>query len=56
MLGLIGPKINGEIIETEFEYDQGRPVYEFKYVDKKGRVQELYVDARTGILLKDKPD
>ncbi|GBE42404.1 peptidase propeptide and YPEB domain protein [bacterium BMS3Bbin10] len=56
VLALIGPQIDGNIIETEFEYEHGRPLYEFKYVDKKGRVRELYVDARTGVILKDKPD
>ncbi len=56
VLALVGPKIRGEIIETEFDYEDGQPVYEFKYVNIKGRVRELYVDARTGAILKDKPD
>lgn len=56
VLGIVGPQIDGEIIETEFEYEHGRPVYEFKYVDRNGRVRELYVDARTGNILKDKPN
>jgi len=56
VLTLIGPKIRGEIIETEFDYEDGQPVYEFKYVDLNGRVRELYVDARSGDILKDKPD
>jgi len=56
VLALVGPKIKGEIIETEFDYEDGQPVYEFKYVNLRGRVRELYVDARTGVILKDKPD
>lgn len=56
VLAAVGPRINGKIIETEFEYEDGRPVYEFKYVDQNGRLRELYVDARTGVILKDKPD
>jgi uncharacterized membrane protein YkoI len=56
VLAMVRPKIRGEIIETEFEYEHGRPVYEFKYVDRRGRVRELYVDARTGAILKDEPD
>lgn len=56
VLAIIRPRIDGEIIETEFEYEGGRPVYEFKYVDRRGRVRELYVDARTGRILKDEPD
>lgn len=56
ILKLVRPKIDGEIIETEFEYEHGRPVYEFKYVDKGGRVRELYVDARKGTIIRDKLD
>ncbi|RMF03232.1 MAG: peptidase [Alphaproteobacteria bacterium] len=55
ILGRITSRIEGEIIETELEFEEARPVYEFKYVDRKGRVRELYVDARTGAVLKDKP-
>jgi len=56
VLGIVDPQIDGEIIETEFENEDGRPVYEFKYVDRKGSVRKLYVDARTGVILEDKPD
>lgn len=56
ILVLVRPQIDGEIIETEFEYEHGRPVYEFKYVDRSGRVRELYVDARKGTIIKDKQD
>jgi len=56
VLALVGPKIRGEIIETELDYEDGQLVYEFKYVNVKGRVREVYVDARTGAILKDKPD
>ena len=56
VLALVDPQIDGEIIKTEFEYEHGRPVYEFKYVDANGRVRELYADARTGVIIEDKPD
>jgi uncharacterized membrane protein YkoI len=56
ILLLVRPKIKGEIIETEFEYEDCVPVYEFKYIDKNGRVREMYVDARKGTILKDKQD
>lgn len=56
VLTIVRARIDGEIIETEFEIKHGRPVYEFKYVDRQGRVRELYVDARSGTVLKDKPD
>ena len=56
VLAIIGPQIDGEIIETEFEYKNGSAVYEFKYVDRNGRVRELYVDARKGTIIRDKRD
>ncbi|MHA1567165.1 MAG: PepSY domain-containing protein [Alphaproteobacteria bacterium] len=31
-------------------------MYEFKYVDRNGRVREIIVDARTGVVLGDEPD
>lgn len=56
VLEIVRLQIGGEIIETEFDYKQGRPVYEFKYVDGNGLVRELYVNAHTGTILKDKLD
>jgi uncharacterized membrane protein YkoI len=56
ILKAVKPFIRGEIIETEFEVEHGLPVYEFKYVDKSGRVREMYVNARTGKIIKDKLD
>ena len=56
ILKAVRPQIQGEIIETEFEYEDGRPVYEFKYIDPSGRVIEMYVDAKTGKILKKEYD
>ena len=56
VLARVSPQIDGEIIEIEFDTEHGGPVYEFKYVDRGGRVRELYADARTGVILKDKPE
>lgn len=56
ILEMVNAKISGEIIETEFEYEDGIPVYELKYISKKGRVREMYVDARTGEIIEDKLD
>ncbi|VAW15962.1 hypothetical protein MNBD_ALPHA09-1985 [hydrothermal vent metagenome] len=56
VLALVGPQIKGEIIEIEFDYEDGRAVYEFKYVDLTGRVREVYVDAQSGDILSDEPD
>lgn len=50
------PHIKGEVIKTEFEYEDGIPAYEFKYIDRRGRVMELYIDARNGKVLKNEVD
>lgn len=44
--------IKGEIIETEFDIEDGQPVYEFKFITEKGRVREIYINGRTGGLFK----
>ncbi len=56
ILKAVRPRIKGEIIETEFEIEHGIPTYEFKYIDKSGRVREMYVNAKTGKIIKDKLD
>lgn len=52
----VKPRIKGELIETEFDFEDGIPVYEFKYITKSGVVMELYVDARNGKVIKEKID
>ncbi len=52
ILKKVRPLIKGEIIETEFEMEDGIPIYEFKYINKKGHVMEMEVDARTGRVIK----
>lgn len=49
-------RLKGAVIEIEFEYEYGRPVYEFKYVTPQGRLREMYVDARTGEVVRDEED
>lgn len=44
-------QLPGEIIDMEFEYEDGIPVYEFKVIDQRGRLIEVYVNAQTGDLL-----
>ena len=56
ILKAVRPFIQGEIIETEFENEHGIPTYEFKYIDKSGRVREMYVNAKTGKIIKDEED
>lgn len=46
----------GEILEIELDDDDGRLVYEIKYLDSRGRRMEAYVDARTGRILRNGDD
>jgi len=46
----------GEVLEIELDDDDGRLVYEIKFLDKRGRRVEVYVDARTGAVLKREDD
>lgn len=52
VLAIIRPQISGEIVETEFENEDGLWVYELKYIDARGRLVEIYVDAGTAQILK----
>ena len=44
------------IVEVEFDYDDGIPVYEIEYVDEYGRLIEVEIDARNGVVLKQEYD
>ena len=46
----------GRIIEVELEEKHGRYIYEIESVDKKGQVQEMKFDAKSGKLLSSKRD
>ena len=41
-------QVPGEVVGVEFEREHGRWVYEFKVIDTRGRLLEVYVDAHTG--------
>lgn len=56
VLDELRPRIDGEIVATEFERDDGRWLYEIKYIDREGRMIELQVDARTAKVLKAEDD
>lgn len=51
----IEKKTKSEIIYIELEREYGRWVYEFKIVDRRGRLREIYVDATNGKILKSEP-
>lgn len=41
-------KLPGEVAGVKIEQEHGRWLYEFRVVDGKGRLYEVYVDARSG--------
>ena len=47
-LGPGGGKLPGEVAGVEIERERGRWLYEFRVVDAKGRLYEVYIDAGTG--------
>lgn len=49
-------EIAGDIIEIEFERNDGRYVYELEIIDPSGRVVEVEVDARTAEILEREED
>jgi uncharacterized membrane protein YkoI len=48
ILGAVRGKLPGEITGVEIEQKSGRWLYEFRVVDRAGRLFEVYVDAGTG--------
>ncbi len=56
ILRIVGDRIDGEIVETEFEREDGVWVYEIKYISKSGRMREIYVNALSGRVIKIEDD
>lgn len=52
VLAAAGPHISGRIIETEFEREDGVWVYELTVIDDRGRLEEIYIDAKTARIIK----
>jgi uncharacterized membrane protein YkoI len=50
ILAAVRDKLPGEIVGVEAERKDGRWLYEFRVVDGKGRLFEVYVDARTATI------
>ena len=48
ILAAVRDKLPGEVAGVEIEHEHGRWLYEFRVVDGKGRLYEVYVDARSG--------
>jgi uncharacterized membrane protein YkoI len=47
ILAAIRDKLPGEVVGVEVEQKNGRWLYEFRVIDRRGRLFEVYVDART---------
>jgi uncharacterized membrane protein YkoI len=45
---------DSRILEVEAEFEHGRRIYEIEYVDTRGRIMEVVVDARSGEVLEQK--
>jgi uncharacterized membrane protein YkoI len=39
--------IDGDIVEIEFEKEEGRFIYEIEYVRRDGQLMEMKIDAKT---------
>jgi len=50
ILAMVRGKLPGEIAGVEIEHEDGRWVYEFRVIDGKGRLFEVYVNARSGAI------
>lgn len=42
----------GRVVNTEYEFEFERWVYEFKVIDTQGRLRAVHLDAKTGELVK----
>lgn len=47
VLGAVRDRVAGDVVDIELEREDGVWVYEVKLIDGRGRLLELYVDART---------
>lgn len=52
ILDHLGTRVEGKILEVEFEREDGHYIYEIEILDDSGLVRELEVDAVSGEILK----
>ena len=50
ILAALRGKLPGEVAGVEIERKNGHWFYEFRVIDNKGRLFEVYVDARTAVI------
>jgi len=44
------------ILEVETEFEHGRHIYEIEYLDRRGRIREVLIDAVSGNVLADEEE
>ncbi len=54
ILTALRERVPGQVVDVELESEDGIWVYEIKVLDPGGRRTKIYVDARTGEILKSK--
>jgi uncharacterized membrane protein YkoI len=47
VLAEVRKTVKGDIVEIEFEKDDGRYIYEIEYVSEDGHLMEIKIDAKT---------
>ena len=52
ILAAIRPSIKGEIVGVDLEKEDGRWIYEFKVIDRRGRMLEIQADAKLATVLR----
>jgi uncharacterized membrane protein YkoI len=50
ILAAVRGKLPGEVVGVEIESEKGHWIYEFRVLNGKGHLYEVYVDARTGAI------
>lgn len=56
IIAAVREKIAGDIIEIEFEVDDGRYIYEIEIIQPSGQIVEVEVDALTKEIIADEDD
>ena len=51
IIEIVQRAVPGRIVETEFKYKKGVPVYEFYVLESGGRRREVKVDGRDGRII-----
>jgi uncharacterized membrane protein YkoI len=56
IVAAVREKIAGDIIEIEFEVDDGRYIYEIELIQPSGQIVEIEVDAQTKDIIENEED